>query len=97
MDFAVEDDADAAGLFGYDQHDTVVSLGNTNTSAVPETVAAGKSSLLRDRKDAARSNYFVVGDDHGAIVQRTVFEEDILNQRLADNSVDDYASVDNVL
>lgn len=97
VDFAVEDDAYAAGFFGDDQNDAVVSLGNTNAGAVSETVAARKSRLLRDRKDAACRHDFVVRDDHCAVVERAVFEEDIFKQRLADYCVNDNACIDNVL
>ena len=53
-----------------------------------QAIVSGNIGLLRNGQDASGRRDAVVADNHGTVVQRAVFEEDILNQRMGYVGVD---------
>ena len=84
-------DGDAARFFADDDGHGVGLLGDAEGRAVAQTQRARDVVVVADGEDAAGGLDAVVGDDHGAVVQGRVLEEDVLDEARVDAGVDDVA------
>ena len=78
--FLADDDGHGVGL-----------LGDAESRAVAQAKRARDVIAVADGEDAARGLDAVVGDNHGAVVQGRVLEEDVLDEARVDAGVDDVA------
>ena len=79
------------GLLAHDDGNGISSLGNTLCRTVTQSQIAGNVGVVGHRQDTASAHDLAAGNDEGAIVQRTVFKENILNQARIDVGLDHIA------
>lgn len=93
MKFAVHGHRDASRLFRNDDGETVALLRDAQGRAVTQTEVFGDIFRMTHGQDATSGADALLGNDHSAIVQRTVLEEEVFEQALADGSIDDFATL----
>ena len=96
-ELAAADEGDAAGLLADHDHVGVALLGDADGGLVAHAEPRREVGALRDREGAAGGDDAVAGDDHGAVVERGVLEEDVHDQAPADLGVHHVAGGDDVL
>ena len=84
---------DVARLFRHDDGQCVGYLGDAQCRAVTQSHRFGNLVVVRYRQDAGRGGNAVVGNDEGAVVQRTVLEEDVLDEPRVHVGIDGVAGV----
>ena len=80
METAVVSHRNIAAFFRHHDSESVGSLRHTECAAVAQSEVARERSIVRHRENTSGSANAVVGNNHGAIMERRVFEKNILNE-----------------
>ena len=82
LEIAAEGDGDASCLLADDNSEGICLLGNTHGGTMTKAEFLWHTHVVGDREDATSGDDTLVGDNHSAIVERRVLEEDVLYQAL---------------
>ena len=88
---------DAAGLLRNHHGDGVGQDGDADGGAVAQSEVGRDVLTVGDGQDSTGRHQTVVADDQGSVVQRTVFEKDVLYQLAGDGRVNLVARSDNLV
>ena len=97
MELSFESNGDAARFFRHDDGQRVGLLRHAEGGAVAQSELFGDVQAVRHGQDAAGGRDALVGDNHGPVVERAVFEEDVFDEALVEVRVDGVARVDDVV
>ena len=91
LEGAPESDGDVAALLADDNGQGVGFLRNAQCGPVAQSQLLGHCHVVGDGKDAACGGDALVGDNHAAVMQGGVLEEDVFNEPLRDFGIEEFS------